>query len=162
VSVLLPLLWFCAGLACSSRGSRPQPVEPQRAETIDFDALRAQAAVALETLLARASAHIRRPHRILNGVREYRGVAGAQGLADNPFISAQAGIHDFYEKKLSRRLRGDERKKCHRTQKLPWQEGYGAAVSVNQLLDRGLVKRFQLLAIQDGCCRAVRDTHPIT
>jgi hypothetical protein len=28
----------------------PAPVEPQRAETIDFDALRAQAAVALETL----------------------------------------------------------------------------------------------------------------
>jgi hypothetical protein len=28
----------------------PTPAEPQRAETIDFDALRAQAAAALETL----------------------------------------------------------------------------------------------------------------
>jgi hypothetical protein len=46
--------------------------------------------------------------------------------------------------------------------KLPWQEGYGAAVSVNQLFDRSLIKRFQLVAIQYGCRRAVRDTHPIS
>jgi hypothetical protein len=34
----------------NGRRQSPAPVEPQRAETIDFDALRAQAAVALETL----------------------------------------------------------------------------------------------------------------
>jgi hypothetical protein len=117
VSVLLPLLWFCAGLACSSRGSRPQPVEPQRAETIDFDALRAQAAVALETLLARASAHIRRPHRILTGVREHHGVAGAQGLAHNPFIPAQAGMQIFVKKAGSPLARG-------RTEEMSWEESY--------------------------------------
>jgi hypothetical protein len=49
-----------------------------------------------------------------------------------------------------------------RRQKLPRQKGYGAAISVNQLVDRSLIKRFQLFAIQDGCRRAVRDTHPIT
>jgi hypothetical protein len=42
-------LVFCGACLLATPKS-PVPAEPQRAETIDFDALRAQAAVALETL----------------------------------------------------------------------------------------------------------------
>jgi hypothetical protein len=42
-------LVLCGACLLVTRQS-PAPVEPQRAETIDFDALRAQTAVALETL----------------------------------------------------------------------------------------------------------------
>jgi len=46
VAVALALCGACLFVAPQS----PAPVELQRAETVDFDALRAQAAVALETL----------------------------------------------------------------------------------------------------------------
>jgi hypothetical protein len=42
-------LVFC-GAYLSATPQLPTPAEPQHAETIDFDALRAQAAAALETL----------------------------------------------------------------------------------------------------------------
>lgn len=69
---------------------------------------------------------------------------------------------DTLQQSRERQLASVARSAFCRHQKLPWQEGHGTAVSVNQLLDRGLIKRFQLFAIQDGCRRAVRDTHPIT
>jgi hypothetical protein len=50
VFFLLPVIWLLAGLVCFATPKSPAPAELQQAEAIDFDTLRAQAAVALETL----------------------------------------------------------------------------------------------------------------
>jgi hypothetical protein len=47
---LLPVLLLACGACLIATPKSPAPAELQQAETIDFDALRAQAAVALETL----------------------------------------------------------------------------------------------------------------
>jgi hypothetical protein len=55
VALSLACLW---GLSIRRATGAPAPAEPQQAEAIDFDALRAQATAALETLRQSQERHL--------------------------------------------------------------------------------------------------------